>query len=53
MRVEVHPATDSWMRGDRYGEVVAVGRVLVHVRMDRSETVRQFSPENIHEIVER
>lgn len=23
-RVEIHPAADSWMRGDRYGEVVSV-----------------------------
>ena len=24
MRAELHPATDAWMRGDRYGEIVAV-----------------------------
>jgi hypothetical protein len=45
--VELHPGTDAWMRGDRYGVVVKVThgkRVLavmvrpsfVHVRMDRS-----------------
>ena len=23
-RVQLHPATDRWMRGDKYGEIVAV-----------------------------
>ena len=26
MRVELHPATDAWMRGDRYGDIVAISR---------------------------
>lgn len=26
MRAELHPATDAWMRGDRYGEIVAVSK---------------------------
>ncbi len=26
MRAELHPATDAWMRGDRYGDIVAVSR---------------------------
>lgn len=38
-RVELHPATDAWMRGDRYGIVVKTGRKYVHVRMDRSGRV--------------
>ena len=42
-RVELHPATDAWMRGDRYGEVVKIGRTLIHVRMDRSGKVRKVS----------
>lgn len=25
-RVELHPACDDWMRGDRFGEVVGYGR---------------------------
>lgn len=40
-RVELHPATDAWMMGDRYGEVVKVGRSLIHVKMDRSGKVRK------------
>jgi hypothetical protein len=25
-RVELHPATDRWMRGDRYGVIVAISK---------------------------
>jgi hypothetical protein len=35
-RVEIHPATDLWMRGARYGVVVKVGLMSVHVRLDAS-----------------
>ena len=41
-RVQLHPATDDWMRGDRYGDVVNVRRNLrtgallaVTVKLDR------------------
>lgn len=50
-RVELHPATDAWMFGDRYGEVVKVGRKLVHVKMDRSGKTRKVSPRNIGQII--
>jgi hypothetical protein len=42
-RIKIHPATDAWMQGDRYGVVVKVGRDLVHVRCDASGRVRKFS----------
>lgn len=45
--VEAHPATDAWMMGDRYGTVVKVGRVWVHVRMTRSGKVRRFRERNL------
>lgn len=45
--VEAHPATDAWMMGDRYGEIVKVGRKFVHVRMDRSGRTLRFSPHNL------
>ena len=32
--VELHPATDAWMRGDRYGIVLSIGRKYIHLRMD-------------------
>lgn len=47
-RVELHPATDAWMSGDRYGEVKEIGRFYLHVRMDRSKLLRKLTPEKIH-----
>jgi hypothetical protein len=46
-RVELHPATDRWMRGDRFGAVVKLGRRYVHVALDRSGETRRFAPENV------
>lgn len=46
-RVELHPATDRWMRGDRFGTVAKLGRRYVHVTLDRSGDTRQFAPENV------
>jgi hypothetical protein len=46
-RVELHPACDRWMRGDRYGVIVHVGRKLVHVKMDKSEHLARLHPKNI------
>ena len=46
-RVELHPATDAWMFGDRYGEVVKIGRKYVHVKCDRSGRTRRLTPRNI------
>lgn len=49
-RVELHPATDAWMRGDRYGIVASVGRKYVHVKMDRSGRTLPVLPRNIGRI---
>ena len=46
-RVQLHPATDAWMRGDRFGEIVKQGRKYYHVRMDRSGRVLKVAPRNI------
>jgi hypothetical protein len=46
-RVQAHPATDAWMMGDRFGEIVVIGSKLVHVRMDRSGRLLKFRPENL------
>ena len=35
-RVELHPATTMWMRGDRYATVTRVGSTRVTVHLDRS-----------------
>lgn len=52
-RVETNPATDAWMSGDRYGEVVKIGRFYLHVKMDRSGKTRRIVPENIYGKVEK
>lgn len=46
-RIQTHPATDAWMRGDRYGSVESVGRTRVAVRMERSGLLRRFVPEDL------
>jgi len=61
-RVQLHPACDEWMQGDRYGVVVGYGRSRdyidtftkqiskvrpVRVKLDRSGRVRRFHPDNI------
>ena len=43
-RVQIHPGTDRWMRGDRFGEVVAIGRKWVKVKFDRSGDLVQVAP---------
>lgn len=50
-RVEVAPHTNAWISGDRFGDVVKIGRFYVHVKMDRSGKVRKFVPENIGRIL--
>lgn len=49
-RVQLHPATDAWMMGDRFGTVIKIGRELLHVRMDRSGKLRRIAPRNIYDI---
>ena len=34
-RVELHPATDRWMRGDRFGTVSKLGRRYVSSGLSR------------------
>jgi hypothetical protein len=46
-RVELHPATDAWMAGDRFGTVEKIGRFYLHIKMDRSGRVRRVVPENM------
>lgn len=44
MRVQLHPALDRWMLGDRFGEVVKITRTHVHVALDRSGQTLRFLP---------
>lgn len=49
-RVQAHPATDVWVMGDRFGEVVKVGRKYIHVKMDHSGRTRLFIPALLMEV---
>ena len=47
--VQAHPATDTWMRGDRFGTIERIGRKYIHVRMDKSGRLVRFTPDNLLE----
>jgi hypothetical protein len=49
-RVELHPGLDAWMMGDRFGTVEKLGKLFVHVRMDRSGKLRKLHPSNLGHI---
>lgn len=45
-RIEMHPATDMWMRGDRYGTVTSLGtRIRIH--LDKSDRNVYVLPSSI------
>lgn len=50
-RVQLHPATDAWMRGDRYGRVARVSNTYLTLAMD-SRRILKVSFDNIVEIVQ-
>lgn len=33
-RVQMHPASDAWWQGDRFGEVVGIGRAREYVERE-------------------
>ncbi|MDQ0317770.1 hypothetical protein [Amorphus orientalis] len=43
--VQVDPGTDLWMSGDRFGDVVKIGRKWVHVRMYWSGRTLRIAPD--------
>lgn len=45
--IELHPATDAWMQGDRFGMVSKIGRKYIHVLMDRSDRTLQMLPKDV------
>jgi len=49
-RVELHPACDAWMQGDRFGVIVKIGRKYLHVKMDRSGRTLAMRPHHVLEI---
>jgi hypothetical protein len=50
-RIELSPATDAWMRGDRYGVIVKAGRKYLHVLMDRSGRMLRIAPEYVNDVI--
>lgn len=52
-RCELHPATDLWIRGARFGRVVKVWRhpvsgvTMVTVQLDRLKKTTVIQPENV------
>ena len=46
-RVQMHPATDAFMQGDRYGTVANIGTRWIEVQMDRSGRKRRFLPADV------
>ena len=50
-RVQTHPATDHWMRGDRFGKITAVTSSVVVVRMDRSRRKLRFARPIVDDIM--
>jgi hypothetical protein len=51
-RVQLHPFTDRWLMGDKYGTIVKIGRKYVHVRMDWSNQTIRVSEHYLLEVVE-
>lgn len=54
-RVELHPGTDDWMRGDRYGEIMRIGRrksgkKFAVVRLDKSRRHRRIDLDQLTEV---
>lgn len=46
-RVQTHPATNAWMRGDRYGTIEGTRGNKLAVRLDRSNKISYFTVENL------
>lgn len=42
-RIEMHPATDLWMMGARYGTVTKVGRTRVYVQLDKVKGIKRVA----------
>jgi len=46
-RVELKPHLDSWMRGDRYGDVIGYRPEFIRVKLDKSKETRLFKEEDL------
>ena len=59
-RVQLHPATEHWMRGDRYGAIVKVMPALsplqsdfYRIKLDKSGSIINLSAGNIFGLAEK
>ncbi len=50
-RIEMHPATDMWMRGARYGTIIGITRKSLRVELDHMAGIYRVSPDNIGSII--
>ena len=52
-RVQLHPATDAWMHGDKYGQVIRVRAAapVAYVLMDASRRIRKVRLADIFEVL--
>jgi len=46
-RVELHPLTELWMRGARFGEVKKLGRSLITIEVDVTGKLAKFAPADL------
>lgn len=50
-RIELHPATDWWMRGARYGVIIKTVYAIAYVQLDHGRRIR-VDGQNILRVVE-
>lgn len=48
-RVEMHPCTDQWMQGDRFGTVTGHKDALVRVKLDKSGKSLMFEARQLRD----
>jgi len=51
-RVELHPSTDWWMKGARYGTIVRAGRTYMHVKLDATDKIVRVHGDLLQPIAE-
>lgn len=50
-RVQLHPATDLWMMGLRYGLCVKIGRQYLTIKADANGKQYRVHPDNVSLVV--
>lgn len=50
-RCELHPSTDRWMMGDRYGTIIEIDGGSVQVVLDRSGDTYWYKAECIGKVL--